>query len=99
MAPSSQGGDHGPRQAHAYSRGYSVAHSFVHFGAVPLLLPPLERAVEMVVPSSQVETWCGAQSCSSAAAQVRAYEQGTLLVTHLSILYSLFCSYVHGALY
>ena len=31
VALSSQGGDHGPRQAQAYSRGYSVAHLFVHW--------------------------------------------------------------------
>ena len=31
VAPGSQGGDHGPGQAHAYSRGYAAAHSFVHF--------------------------------------------------------------------
>ena len=36
--------------------------------AVPLLVPSLEWVVETVVLSSQVDTWCGARSHSSATA-------------------------------
>ena len=98
VALSSQGGDRSPGQAHAYSRG-TLLHIclFISF-AVPLLLPSLERAVETVVPSSQVETWCGARSRSSAAAQVWAYEQGNSVghsFVHPLFIVSFVCSRFH----
>ena len=73
-------------------------HLFISF-AVPLLLPSLERAVETVVPSSQVETWCGARSRSSAAAQVRAYEQGNSVghsIVHPLFIVLFICSRFHS---